>query len=406
MAVFGILILIVIYLLINAKVSDIEFVEALETMREEKATLGDSVVKAEVQRQELFEKAVKVVESRSAQELNKQVEANQDQIETYERTISSLLADVETKAEDLNKTIAERFETHPGVLSTRREVVEKQAELDALKDALETTKLEAEKTEDVIQKTESYMADIQNQFRVELDQSLAGESVYLVDFGGRQIRAYKVVNGEQSDVPSATAADLLSRVKTDSGKKRVFFFVRPDAVKEFNEALVAFRDSKIAVGYQPVPNGEKLILTKFPDGVPYAEEPQTSGAGSTGGEQSGSGASGVAAGGSGSGAEGGGGSEATGGSSGSGAPQGNETSSSGAASGGQSGAESGAASTEGGSQEGDSSSSAESASGSGQADDSGVEPPVEVVQTFNWLLLIFLLLLLIIIILVVKSSKR
>lgn len=277
MAVFGILILIVIYLLVNAKISDIEFIEALEEMRQEKALLDESVDVAEAERRALYESAVKTIENRETQELNKQVEANQAKIEAFDQQINSLRELVEVQTKALDETIYERFEKHPGVLSTRSKVLEKQEELETLKDAIIATDSEVEKTEQVIEKTKSFMEEIESQFRVEIDDSLAGESVYLVDYGGRQIRAFKIFDGEQSEVKSSTTAELLAVIRADSADKRVFIFVRPDGVNEFKQALLAFRKSDIAVGYQPVPAGEKLILARFPDGIPSVEAGPDSG---------------------------------------------------------------------------------------------------------------------------------
>lgn len=289
MAVFGILILIVIYLLINAKVSDIEFIQDLEELRSEKASLGDSVKKAAAQRDILYENTVKVIESRETLELNKQVEVNRILIEKFDDQIGNLLTEVEINSKNLNKTILERFERHPAVLSTQRALVEERAELEALESSIAIAELEAETTEVVIENAEIYMDEIKDQFRVELDKSLAGESVYLVDFSSRAFRAFKVYNGEQKPIECSSASELLKKVKADKNKKRVFFFVRPHAVTEFKKKLPDFRLSRIAIGYQPLPEGEDLILTKFPDGVPAADVPTLGTSGIVAEEQSGSG---------------------------------------------------------------------------------------------------------------------
>lgn len=289
MAVFGILILIVIYLLINAKVSDIEFIQDLEELRSEKASLGDSVKKAAAQRDILYENTVKVIESRETLELNKQVEVNRILIEKFDDQIGNLLTEVEINSKNLNKTILERFERHPAVLSTQRALVEERAELEALESSIAIAELEAETTKVVIENAEIYMDEIKDQFRVELDNSLAGESVYLVDFSSRAFRAFKVYNGEQKPIECSSASELLKKVKADKNKKRVFFFVRPHAVTEFKKKLPDFRLSRIAIGYQPLPEGEDLILTKFPDGVPAADVPTLGTSGIVAEEQSGSG---------------------------------------------------------------------------------------------------------------------
>jgi len=340
-----------------------------------------------------------VIENRETLELSKQVEANRGQIETFDDEISSLLAKVESKSKDLSETITERFERHPGVLSTRREVVGQRAEVEELEGSIASAVLDAEETKGFIEKTESYMDEIKNQFRVELDESLADENVYLVDFSGRQFRAFKVYNGEQSKVESSSAQELLQKVKADTEERRVFFFVRPDAVSEFNKTLIAFRESNIAVGYQPVPAGEKLILTKFPAGVPAVDVATPGSSGATSGGQTGSG--GVA----GSNSTGGGPlapGEAGGEGSGSEAQRENQASPSGTAS--DSGGGADASSGEGQEQpSGDADSQAE---GTIDPDQAGQEPSSEDDQTFNWLLLMFLLFFLIVLALTIKGSKR
>lgn len=399
MAVFGVLILIVIYLLINAKVSDIEFVAALEEMREEKTALGESIKAAEVEREALYENAVRDIRGRETIELSKQVEANRLQIERFDSELHSLLAEAEAKSEELGKTISERFENHPGVLNTRREIDEKRAEVEDLKRSIARAEAEAKKTARIIATTESYMDEIKNQFRVELDDSLAGESVYLVDLSGRQARAFKVYQGVQRRVEATSTQELLRQVKSDPAKKRVFFFVRPDAVYAFNEALVAFRESNIAVGYQPVPAGEKLILTKFPDGTPAVSGANTQDNGNTTNRQARSG-------------EVGGADSSGGGSIASGGAVGGESDSE-AQSDSQTIASETAASSGGGST---------TSSGDGQVqppedvdlpdegtlgpDQAGQEASSEDAKSFNWLILVFLLLFLIILTLTIKGSKK
>lgn len=387
MAVFGILILIVIYLLINAKVSDIEFVEALEEMREAKATLSDSIHQAETERAALFERAVKEIENHRTRELSKQVDANQAQIESFTEDIGSLSSEVEGREADLSKAITERFENHPGVISTRGAVVNKRAEIERIKESVADIRLEAKKTDLITQKTETYMGDLKNQFRVEVDESLAGESVYLVDFGGRAIRTFKISDGEQSNVVSGSAEDLLSAVKADLGEKRVFFFVRPDAVVQFNRALLSFRENDISVGYQPVPQGEKLVLTKFPDDIPTVDEVVVAG-GSTDADAAGS---------KGSGTDSASGSAPAGGSGGEGDADDPKETSSGEAT---------DVTTEGGENE----SGAEGSSASEQADDRAEgtvdETKPKEDQPFNWQILLWLLLLLIVIFLVARGSRR
>jgi len=403
MAVFGILILIVIYLLINAKVSDIEFVEALEEMREEKTSLGESVEKAVAQRNALYENAVKVIESRETLELSKQVEANRTQIEAFDHQISELLSEVDDEAEDLNKTISERFEGHPAVLSTRREVVEQRVEIEALKSSIASAELDADETEGFIEKTEIYMEEIEDQYRVELDESLARESVYLVDFSVRQFRAFKVYNGVQSAVESTSAQELLLKVKVDPNKKRVFFFVRPDAVDDFEKTIASYRQSNIAVGYQPVPEGEKLILTKFPEGVPSVDREVTQGGGgATSGAPGSAGVAGSDSTGGGRVAPG----ETDGGGSGSEAQSENQASSSETAS--DSGGGAGAVSAGEQEQPAGADSNAESTVDPVQAGEETTveEAPSEYAQTFKWLLLIFVILFLIILILTIKGSRK
>lgn len=404
MAVFGILILIVIYLLINAKVSDIEFVEALEEMREEKASLGDSVEKAVAQRNALYENAVKVIESRETLELSKQVEANRTQIEMFDDQISDLLSDVDEETGDLNKIVSERFEGHPAVLNTRREVVEQRVEIEALKGLIASAELDADETEGFIEKTESYMEEIEDQYRVELDDSLAGESVYLVDFSVRQFRAFKVYNGVQSAIEITSAQELLLKVKVDPNKKRVFFFVRPDAIDDFKKSIVSFRQSNIAVGYQPVPEGEKLILTKFPEGIPsVGREVAQDGSGTTSGGPAGS------AGVDGSNSTGGGRvvpGETDGGGSGSAAQSEGQASSSEAAS--DTGGGAGAVSEAGQEQPESADTNADSTVDPAQASEETTveEASSEYTQTFKWLLLIFAILFLIVLILTIKSSRK
>lgn len=408
MAAFGILILIVIYLLINAKVSDIEFAEVLEEMREEKASLKDSVDEAEVERKALYDDAVKTIENRGALELSKQVEANEAKHESLEKEISGLLAEVEAKQKKLKETISERFEKHPGILSTRREVVERQAEVEALKSEIAETEQAAEETEGVIEKTESYMDEIENQFRVEMDDSLAGESVYLVDFGGRRIRTFKVFDGEQTRVVTGSSGDLLRKIKAETGKKRVFFFVRPDAVDEFNESLVAFRENNIAVGYQPVPAGENLILTKFPDGIPAVEEDSKQGGSAAVGGQAGVAGSDedIATGGS-HDAQGAG----AGGSNGTDAQQESQTKDSELASGSEGGVK-GEREGANGSERSQEASGEQADRGSAEtektenASQGSEEVSNDPNQVFKWLLLFILLLLVIGIIVLFKNSKR
>ena len=399
MAVFGILILIVIYLLINAKVSDIEYIEDLDEMRSEKASLGDSVKKAAAERDILYENTVKVIESRETLELAKQVEVNRILIEKFDDQIGNLLTEVEINSENLNKTILERFERHPAVLSTQRALVEERAELEAPEGSIAIAELEAETTEVVIENTEIYMDEIKDQFRVELDKSLAGESVYLVDFSSRAFRAFKVHNGEQSPVECSSASELLKKVKTDKKKKRVFFFVRPHAVTEFKKKLPDFRQSRIAVGYQPLPEGEDLILTKFPDGVPAADVPILVTSGVVAGEQAGSG--GVTAG----DPEADSPDVAIGGVSGSEVAGESQVSPLDSASDSSAGVD--ATSGAGPEQPSGADSNKESATDSGQASEettSGNTTSANV-QAFKWLLLIFLIIFLIILIRNIKGSK-
>ncbi len=285
MAVFGILILLVIYLLINAKVSDIEFIEALDEMRQEKASLGESVEEEAARQTALYDNSIKAIQSRENLELRKQIEANAGQIAQFDQEIERLAEEVEVGSGELSDTLSERFENHSGVVRAREEVIKKQSEIDALEESVEKAQLEAEESQRIIQTTETYLEKLDKQFRVEIDESLAGESVYLVDFGGRQIRTFRVYDGEQTKVESGTSARLLETIQTDPEKKRVFFFVRPGGITDFKETLLAFRENGIPVGYQPVPKGEALVLTKFPDGIPApdASSGTSSGANGSGG---------------------------------------------------------------------------------------------------------------------------
>ena len=399
MAVFGILILIVIYLLINAKVSDIEYIEDLDEMRSEKASLGDSVKKAAAERDILYENTVKVIESRETLELAKQVEVNRILIDKFDDQIGNLITEVETNSKALNKTILERFERHPSVLSTQRSIVEERAELEALESSIVSAELEAETMEAAIEKTGNYMDEIEDQFRVELDESLADESVYLVDFSNRAFRAYKVYNGEQRPVECSSPSELLKKVKADKNKKRVFFFVRPHAVTEFRKTRRHFRDSRIAIGYQPLPEGEDLILTKFPDGFPASDVPILVTSGVVAGEQAGSG--GVAAGDSKSDSP----DVADGGVSGSGGAGESLVSSSDTAPDSSGGAD--ATSGDGPEQLSGADSNKESATDSGQASEGATseDVPSANAQAFKWLLLIFLIIFLIILIRNIKGPK-
>ncbi|MGZ0654435.1 hypothetical protein ACWPKS_02405 [Coraliomargarita sp. W4R72] len=279
MAVFGILILLVIYLLINAKVSDIEFIEALDEMRQEKASLGESVEEEATRQAALYDDSIKAIQSRENLELRKQIEANNTQIYQFDNEIERLTEELELESVELSKTLSERFEMHSGVVSAREEVIKQQSEIDALQESIEKAQLDAEESQRIIQATESYLEKLDKQFRVEIDKSLAGESVYLVDFGGRQIRTFRIYDGEQSKIESKTATSLLEAIQSDPEKKRVFFFVRPSGINDFNRTLITFREADIPVGYQPVPAGEELVLTKFPDGIPVPGD--SSGTGSS-----------------------------------------------------------------------------------------------------------------------------
>lgn len=268
MAVFGILILLVIYLLINAKVSDIEFLEEIEEMRQEKAELDGTVEEQTVKQAELFSHMVEAVNQRENIELRQQLDANEAQISYLDDAIVRLNAQLEAQTEELSQILSERFEEHPGVVRTRDEVIKKRSEIDALKKLIREVQSDAEEEQSLIKVTDIYLEELEDQFRVEIDKTLDGGSVYLVDLDGHDIRTFLVRDGEQEEVASTSPAGLIKAIESNSEKKRVFIFVRPGGIVMFNAMLKEFRSRQIPVGYQPVPDGHRLILTKYPDALP------------------------------------------------------------------------------------------------------------------------------------------
>lgn len=271
MAVFGILILLVIYLLIHSKVSDIEFIEATEELRQKKVSLSTKVETEEAQKQALYEESMKRVEGRESLELRNQIEANEARIAHFDETIDSLTVQLETDAQALSDTLSQRFETHSGVVHTRNEVDRQRNQIEVLKESLTRAEMDAAESEQIIETTKTFLEKLDKQFRVEIDESLAGESVYLIDLGGHRIRAFRIFDGEQSTVESNSSKRLLEKIESDDERKRVFFFVRPDGIETFDQIVTALREKGIPVGYQPVAADEELVLTKFPDRVPADE---------------------------------------------------------------------------------------------------------------------------------------
>ena len=273
MAVFGVLILIVIYLLLNAKISDIEFVDSLNELQSQKANLGAAVDQSKDELAAMNLVVASISKQRLNAETSKQKHTLESQIAELKVSIAELKGTlVESKAQR-DVTFERNSGAHPEAVRIQERVVEEDRRLKKLTQQLKDLDREITATRNQLKQAQDYLEDLKSKIRIELDEDLHGKNVYLLDLSATGIDG--VMIGEQGEV--TVAANSIESIKaildSDTKRKQVYFFVRPDGIKRFRELQVSLRKKGVAIGYQPIAEGEKLVLSQIPPAPAPSSEP-------------------------------------------------------------------------------------------------------------------------------------
>lgn len=298
MAVFGVLILIVVYLLLNAKISDIEFVESLNELESKKADLGASVERSQ---QDLMIMN-QVVEGISKQRLNVETSKQKDELESQIDELEASITKLDAALVELQKQRSLAFErnlgAHPEAVEIQKRLAGEDRRLRDLKQQLKDLDREIADNRDQLKQVQDYLEDLKSKIRIELDEDLHGKNVYLLDLSARAMVGVMVGERGEVDVTANSIESLEAMLERDAKPKQVYFFVRPDGIERFRELQVRLREKGIALGYQPIATGEALVLSQIPTAPAYEPVVQSglSHSGSVGGATTSGGSGGAAAG--------------------------------------------------------------------------------------------------------------
>jgi len=264
MAVFGVLILIVIYLLLNAKISDIEFVDSLNELQSKKANLGAAVDQSKDELAAMNLVVVSISEQRLNAETSKQKDALESQIVELEVSIAELKGALVELQVQRDVTFERNSRAHPEAFRIQERLVEEDRRLRKLTQQLKDLDREITANRNQLKQAQDYLEDLKSKIRIELDEDLHGKNVYLLDLSSRGLDG--VVISEQGEVP--VAANSIESIEdildSDTQPKQVYFFVRPDGIERFLKLQVSLRKKGVAMGYQPIAEGEELVLSQIP----------------------------------------------------------------------------------------------------------------------------------------------
>ncbi len=273
MAVFGVLILIVIYLLLNVKVADVEFVESLNKLESKKTELGASI---EQSREDLAVKNQQVADiskQRLNAETSKQKNALESQITELEASIVELNGKLVELQEQREVTFEENAGAHPEAVRIQERLAEEDRRLRKLKQQLKDLDREIAATRHQLEQAQDYLEDLKSKIRIELDEDLHGKNVYLIDLSARWMDGVMIGERGEVDVAANSIESLEAILDRDTNPKQVYFFVRPDGIERFGELQVRLREKGVDIGYQPIAEGEELVLSQIPPAPAPASEP-------------------------------------------------------------------------------------------------------------------------------------
>ncbi len=295
MAVFGILILIVLYLMFNVRTESIamekELGEEIEQIQEENSERRGRI---NLMASELAAKADAASKDRLLSDRRLVLEEIRGRIATVKRAVDEVRERISQGEERIAEMLA-GFEDHQVVRRAVVRVMEKERELDLAERRLRELEEVYANFEAALEKGPIFRPSA---------EFAAFDNVFFIELSGDRRAFYELRDDRIAEITDESekkaAQDAIVRYPRET---RVMIFVRPTGVPVFREMKRSFRSAGVAFGYEPLPEGEPFRLVDL-DYDPQSHERGRSGNGeSLGGGRGGSGSAGGPEVGDGTGAE-------------------------------------------------------------------------------------------------------
>ena len=251
MAVFGILILIVLYLLFNVRATNLESKKEMEErLKELKAESRESQDKLNEASRQLQRKVVDRSKSQKAEidgDRRNRMSAELENIATTHRSIKDEIANAEQTLSEETQDL----ESHEIVV----EALENTREL-------EQQLRESRRRIAALQKESGEVKEYsKNRILVKPSEDFEQyDTIYFAELVQGGIVMYEIHGEDTSSRKISSTTEFTDHVAADSGSKHVMLFVRPSGYELFHELQRDFREADVPLGYQPIPEDKELAI--------------------------------------------------------------------------------------------------------------------------------------------------